>query len=113
MNDWIDIQSDPKQVKKEREKARELRNSDWWKNLLARGECYYCHGKFAAEDLTMDHIVPVARGGKSTRGNIVACCKECNNRKKYLTPAEMIMFEIESRERAAAAAAAEQAAESE
>ena len=45
----------------------------------------------------MDHIVPVARGGKSTRGNIVACCKECNNRKKYLTPAEMIMFEIESR----------------
>ena len=97
MNDWIDIQSDPKQVKKEREKARELRNSDWWKNLLAKGECYYCHNKFAAEDLTMDHIVPVARGGKSTRGNIVACCKECNNRKKYLTPAEMIMFEIESR----------------
>ena len=103
MNDWIDIQSDPKQVKKEREKARELRNSDWWKNLLAKGECYYCHNKFAAEELTMDHIVPVARGGKSTRGNIVACCKECNNRKKYLTPAEMIMFELESRERAAAA----------
>lgn len=97
MNDWIDIQSDPKQVKKEREKARELRNSDWWKNLLAKGECYYCHNKFAADELTMDHIVPVARGGKSTRGNIVACCKECNNRKKYLTPAEMIMFEIESR----------------
>ena len=103
MNDWIDIQSDPKQVKKEREKARELRNSDWWKTLLAKGECYYCHNKFAAEELTMDHIVPVARGGKSTRGNIVACCKECNNRKKYLTPAEMIMFELESRERAAAA----------
>lgn len=102
MNDWIDIQSDPKQVKKEREKARELRNSDWWKNLLAKGECYYCHNKFAAEELTMDHIVPVARGGKSTRGNIVVCCKECNNRKKYLTPAEMIMFELESRERAAA-----------
>ena len=97
MNDWIDIQSDHKQVKKEREKARELRNSDWWKNLLAKGECYYCHNKFAADELTMDHIVPVARGGKSTRGNIVACCKECNNRKKYLTPAEMIMFEIESR----------------
>ena len=97
MNDWIDIQSDPKQVKKEREKARELRNSDWWKNLLAKGECYYCHNKFAADELTMDHIVPVARGGKSTRGNIVPCCKECNNRKKYLTPAEMIMFEIESR----------------
>ena len=97
MGDWIDIQSDQAHVKREREKAREIRNSSWWKNLLARGECYYCHKHFPVEELTMDHIVPVARGGKSTRGNIVVCCKECNNRKKYLTPAEMIMFELESR----------------
>ena len=102
MSDGIDIQSDPAHTKREREKARELRNSDWWKNLLAKGECYYCHKKFSADELTMDHIVPVARGGKSTRGNIVPCCKECNNRKKYLTPAEMIMFELESRAQAAA-----------
>lgn len=101
MNDWIDIKSDPAHVKREREKARELRNSSWWKNLLERGECHYCHKHFALEDLTMDHIVPVARGGKSTRGNIVPCCKECNNRKKYLTPAEMIMFELEAKEKAA------------
>ena len=79
--------------------------------MLAKGECYYCHGHFAPEDLTMDHIVPVARGGKSTRGNIAACCKECNNRKKYLTPAEMIMFEIEAKERAARAASANNTAE--
>ena len=97
MGDWIDIQSDQAHVKREREKAREIRNSSWWKNLLARGECYYCHKHFTVEELTMDHIVPVARGGKSTRGNIVVCCKECNNRKKYLTPAEMIMFELENR----------------
>lgn len=107
MNDWIDIKSDPAHTKREREKARELRNSDWWKNILARGECYYCHKKFAPEDLTMDHIVPVARGGKSTRGNIVACCKDCNNRKKYLTPAEMIMFELESRQQTSANETAE------
>ena len=87
-------------IKREREKARELRNSTWWKNLLAKGECYYCHKKFPADELTMDHIVPVARGGKSNRGNIVPCCKECNNRKKYLTPAEMLIFEIESRAQA-------------
>ena len=98
MGDWIDIQSDQAHVKREREKAREIRNSSWWKNLLARGECYYCHKHFSAEELTMDHIVPVARGGKSTRGNIVVCCKECNNRKKYLTPAEMILRQLESEE---------------
>ena len=110
MNDWIDIKSDANHIKRERERARELRNSDWWKNMLAKGECYYCHQKFPPEELTMDHIVPVARGGKSTRGNIAPCCKECNNRKKYLTPAEMIMRQLEreeeeKRKQAAAAAA--------
>jgi len=36
----------------------------------------------------MDHIVPVARGGRSIKGNIVPCCKECNIRKKQLLPME-------------------------
>lgn len=36
----------------------------------------------------MDHVVPVVRGGKSSRGNLVPACKECNSRKKYLLPVE-------------------------
>ncbi|MBW1865498.1 MAG: HNH endonuclease, partial [Deltaproteobacteria bacterium] len=28
------------------------------------------------------------RGGKTTRGNVVPCCKECNNKKKQLLPLE-------------------------
>jgi len=36
----------------------------------------------------MDHIVPVIRGGRSTKGNIVPCCKECNNRKRHMLPVE-------------------------
>ena len=111
MNDWIDIKGDPAHIKREREKARELRNSSWWKNLLSQGICHYCHQRFLPEELTMDHIVPVARGGKSTRGNIVPCCKECNNRKKYLTPAEMIMFELENRPMDAADSFADDSAE--
>jgi 5-methylcytosine-specific restriction endonuclease McrA len=39
----------------------------------------------------LDHVVPVARGGRSTKGNVVASCKECNNRKKLMTPAELLM----------------------
>ena len=105
---WIDIQADPAHIARERKKAKELRKTNWWQSLLSRGICHYCGKKFKAEELTMDHIVPVARGGKSTRGNIVACCKECNNRKKYLTPAEMIMFELEAKEKAAQKAAAEE-----
>ena len=75
-------------LKRERAKSREIRKSQWWKRRLAEGSCYYCGEKFLPKDLTMDHIVPLIRGGKSTKGNIVAACKECNNRKKHMLPVE-------------------------
>jgi 5-methylcytosine-specific restriction endonuclease McrA len=59
-------QADPKRIKKEREKARELRKTSWWKNKIAQGICHYCGEKFAPAELTMDHVVPLARGGSST-----------------------------------------------
>jgi 5-methylcytosine-specific restriction endonuclease McrA len=36
----------------------------------------------------MDHLVPLGRGGTSTRGNVVPACKDCNNRKKGMLPVE-------------------------
>jgi 5-methylcytosine-specific restriction endonuclease McrA len=36
----------------------------------------------------MDHIVPISRGGQSTKGNVVATCKECNNAKRHFLPME-------------------------
>ena len=94
-DDWIDIKKDAAHVKREREKARELRKSPWWKQELAKGICHYCGKSFDPADLTMDHILPVVRGGKSVRSNCVPCCKTCNSDKKYLTPAEQIMRELE------------------
>ncbi len=94
MSDWIDIPSDKQHVAREKAKAREMRNSQWWKNLIAKGSCHYCGKSFSAGDLTMDHIVPLSRGGKSTKGNIVPCCKNCNSEKKYLTPADMILQKL-------------------
>ena len=75
-------------MNRERHKARELRQSQWWKRQLARGRCYYCRRSFLPRELTMDHIVPIVRGGKSRKGNIVAACKECNNKKKHMLPVE-------------------------
>lgn len=75
-------------IKRERRKARELRQSQWWKRRLAKGVCYYCGAPTPPKELTMDHIVPVARGGKTTKGNVVPCCKACNTRKKQLLPME-------------------------
>ena len=81
----------PESVKREKEKARELKDTDWWRNQLDRGECYYCGQTFDKKDLSMDHIVPLSRGGKSTKGNVAAACKPCNNDKKYYTAAELIL----------------------
>jgi 5-methylcytosine-specific restriction endonuclease McrA len=75
-------------IKRERHKAREMRKSQWWKRKCDKGICHYCGRSFPPKALTMDHIVPIARGGKSTRGNVAPCCKECNNRKKQRLPLE-------------------------
>lgn len=79
------------QIRKEKEKGKKLRNTQWWQAKLNAGICHYCGDKFKKSELTMDHIVPLSRGGKSTRGNVVVSCKPCNTRKKYHTPAEMIL----------------------
>jgi 5-methylcytosine-specific restriction protein A len=76
------------EVKREKAKAQILKKSQWWKRKCAEGLCYYCKKKVAPKELTLDHIVPIIRGGKSTKGNIVPVCKECNNKKKYLLPIE-------------------------
>ena len=94
MEDWLDLNPDPAHVRREREKARELRKTDWWRAQIAKGVCHYCHRQVGAENLTLDHVIPVSRGGRSTRGNCVPCCKECNNEKKSYTPAEQILDKL-------------------
>jgi len=79
---------DEAEIRREKDKARKLRKSRWWQQKLAIGVCYYCGGVFKPGDLTMDHIVPISRGGRSTKGNVVASCKECNNAKRHLLPME-------------------------
>ncbi len=76
------------EVKRERAKARELRKSQWWKRKRAEGRCFFCNGQFHPKELTMEHIVPIIRGGKSAKGNIVPACKECNSKKKHMVPLE-------------------------
>ncbi len=84
---WLDG-IDEAQIKRERAKARQLRKTRWWQQKTAAGTCYYCGRKVAHRDLTMDHLVPLTRGGRSTKDNLVPCCKDCNNKKKSLLPIE-------------------------
>ena len=75
-------------ITREKQKARALKHSPWWKKKISSGVCHYCRRAVNPSELTMDHIIPLSRGGKSERINIVAACKDCNNRKKYLLPVE-------------------------
>jgi len=94
VTDWITINKDKDHIKKEKIKATKLKKTQWWKNEIAKGICHYCKQKFTAHELTMDHIIPLSRGGKSKKGNVVPCCKQCNSEKKYLTPVDIQLKKI-------------------
>ncbi len=87
MTDYF-IAVDDEHTKREKAKAKELRASQWWKRKRSTGVCYYCEKKSKPTDLTMDHLIPITRGGKSMHGNLVPACKDCNSKKKYLLPME-------------------------
>jgi 5-methylcytosine-specific restriction endonuclease McrA len=72
------------ELRRENARARELRGSAWWKRRIAAGICHYCRRQVGTRALTADHVVPLIRGGRSSRGNMVPACKECNNRKQSL-----------------------------
>lgn len=90
MEFYIDVPAEV--LRRERAKTRELRQSQWWKNRIGQGKCYYCGTQVPPKELTLDHIVPLVRGGKTSRGNCVPACKECNSNKQSLLPMEWEEF---------------------
>lgn len=61
------------------------------KNVMIRDRytCQYCGAK---TDLSIDHVVPVSRGGKSAFENCITACKQCNNKKSDKLPSEVHMY---------------------
>ncbi len=73
-----------RRAEKQRKRARRAgRAADLmiyhWLYLLVvwRGNCAYCGRPFE----TMDHIVPLANGGGTTKTNVLPCCSDCNQAK--------------------------------
>jgi hypothetical protein len=77
------VEVDEEHVRRERARARELRRSQWWKRRRSSGVCHWCERRFPPRELTMDHVVPIIRGGRSTKGNVVPACRECNAAKRH------------------------------
>lgn len=57
-------------------------------NVFLRDEfrCQYCGKKFPSSELTFEHVLPRAQGGKTTWENILSACGECNLIKANRTP---------------------------
>jgi 5-methylcytosine-specific restriction endonuclease McrA len=60
------------------------------RNLFARdaSRCQYCGKKFKTTELSIDHVVPRSRGGRTVWTNVVCACMKCNVRKGGRTPRE-------------------------
>jgi 5-methylcytosine-specific restriction enzyme A len=73
-----------------------LKKSQWWLSSIQKGICHYCGKKFQPRELTMDHVIPLARGGTSTEGNIVPACRDCNRDKKLSAPIDDVFKALEA-----------------
>lgn len=65
-------------------KRRRVKQSLSRKNILYRDDftCQYCS---CGDDLTIDHVIPISRGGKWEWENLVTACARCNSRKGQKT----------------------------
>jgi 5-methylcytosine-specific restriction endonuclease McrA len=63
------------------------------RNIYARdnGMCQYCCKKFPSQELSLDHVIPRAHGGKTTWDNLVCACVYCNAKKGGRTPQQARM----------------------
>lgn len=84
MRDWLVANLDKHNEHSRQRRARlrdatiaEVTNRDI--RRLMSSPCLYCGSH---ENITVDHVVPLARGGSHAIGNLVPACKTCNSRKK-------------------------------
>lgn len=70
----------PMFVREARSAHRSGIRSEVW--LKTHGECWYCgEGMNPFQDFTIDHIVPLSRGGTNAVVNLVPACRSCNAQK--------------------------------
>jgi len=46
-----------------------------------KGNCEYCGVKLTRKNLSVDHKIPLSRGGNTSEENLAYCCDKCNNAK--------------------------------
>ncbi len=49
-------------------------------------KCFYCGKRLNFRQITLDHYLPLSKGGKDEIFNLVTCCKKCNKYKSDVIP---------------------------
>lgn len=65
-----------------------------WREEIKRRDGYCCVYCGATEDLTIDHVVPLSKGGPTDASNCQTACRTCNQAKGSLSLAEFLDLKI-------------------
>lgn len=55
-------------------------------------KCAYCGTRRQLKHMTVDHIIPLSRGGADDESNMCCACKNCNRLKANLLPTEFSQY---------------------
>lgn len=88
------IREEKKKAREEKAKQSKRKNFSQSKRKMiynrADGRCQLCGRKILYEEMTVDHIVPLAMNGSNSDENLQCACKSCNRQKAAYLPEEFI-----------------------
>jgi 5-methylcytosine-specific restriction endonuclease McrA len=58
-------------------------------------ECRYCGANLDSNNRSLDHAIPLSRGGTNWTANFIPCCRTCNSRKRGKTFKEFFRATIQ------------------
>ncbi|MFA6076351.1 MAG: HNH endonuclease [Negativicutes bacterium] len=80
-----------------RAKILNAKGSHTWRDILhilkqQNGICYYCKCDISGGKHTVDHYIPLSKGGANSPDNLVMACSKCNSSKRAKMPEEFINY---------------------
>ena len=63
------------------DKCAHVATIDEVKELFSANACFYCNKELSEQEKTVDHKMPVSKGGTNAKTNLVICCRHCNSLK--------------------------------
>ena len=80
--DTDDFMNDPLADKNATKKIKRKNYTAYEREMIYRKgncKCYLCGKDLLLSEMTLDHVVPLAKGGADCLENLMPCCKECNH----------------------------------